>query len=133
MHSLPSLSFRIIGAAFSAYKALGPGHLENVYRNAVAILLQREGLNVRMEVRLLVQFEGISVGHCEADLIVEDTLVVETKVKDAILPGHEARLGAYLRCSGYELGLVLNFGPKRVDVRRVVETRNNRRSGGEVG
>jgi len=130
MPSFEPLSYRILGAAFRTHNALGPGHLENVYQNALAILLQREGMNVRSEVRLVVHFEGRPVGHCEADLIVDDQIVVETKAKDAILPAHEARLGAYLRCSGYQVGVVLNFGPVRVDIRRVDRTREEKKRSG---
>lgn len=129
MHTFEPLSFRIIGAAFKVHNALGPGHLEHVYRNALAIVLRREGLEVRIESRLVVHFDSIPVGHCEADLIVENKIVVETKAILSLLPGHEKRLGAYLRCSGFELGLLLNFGPVRVDVRRVMETREERKSG----
>ncbi|KAF0244935.1 MAG: hypothetical protein FD180_2085 [Planctomycetota bacterium] len=129
MNSFEPLSFRIIGAAYRVHNILGPGHLEHVYRNALAILLRQEGLKVEIESRLVVHFVGVVVGHCEADLLVEDQIVVETKAILAILPGHEVRLGAYLRSSGHEVGLLLNFGPVRVDVRRVVETREQSQSG----
>ncbi|MCC6740635.1 MAG: GxxExxY protein [Planctomycetia bacterium] len=123
------LTSRIIGAAFRAHNTLGPGHLEHVYRNALALLLQEEGLHCRVEAELPVHFQGVKVGLCEADLVVESVVVVETKAREGILPGHEARLGAYLRCSGHELGLLVNFGPVRVEVKRVVETRVGKRTG----
>jgi len=129
MPTFEPLSYRIIGASYRAHNALGPGHLENVYRNTLSILLKREHLAVRIEDRLVVHFEGLAVGHCEADLIVEDQIIVETKAKDGILPGDEARLGAYLRCSWYGLGVVVNFGPVRVEVRRVVNSQGWRKSG----
>ncbi|MCC6738409.1 MAG: GxxExxY protein [Planctomycetia bacterium] len=119
MLSHQDLTSRIIAGAFRVHNSLGPGHLEHVYQHALAHVLRREALDVRTEAALPVFFEGVRVGTCESDLIVNDLIVVETKAKDAILPGHEARLRAYLRASGYETGLVLNFGPARVDVRRV--------------
>jgi GxxExxY protein len=129
MLAFEELTSRIIGAAFRVHNTLGPGHLEHVYRNALALVLRREGLHVQVEAVLDVHFDDVKVGWCEADLIVERIVVVETKAREGILPGHEARLGAYLRSSGHELGLLLNFGPVRVDVKRVVETRVGRRTG----
>ncbi len=129
MLSHEHLTSRIIGAAFQVHNALGPGHLEHVYRNALALVLREEGIQVRIEAELPVHFHGVKVGWCEADLIVESVVVVETKAREGILPGHEARLGAYMRSSGHEVGLLLNFGPIRVDVKRVVETRVGKRTG----
>jgi GxxExxY protein len=120
------LTARIIGAAFHVYNVLGPGHLEHVYRNALALLLRREGLEVRTEVSVPVEFEGSGIGRCEADLMVEHIVVVETKAWRGIKPENETRLEAYLRSSGHELGLLLNFGPKRVEIKRIVETRIGR-------
>lgn len=119
MLSHHALTSRIIAAAFHVHNSLKSGHLEHVYQHSLAVVLRREGMAVRTEATLPVWFEGVRVGVCEADLIVDDLIVVETKAKDAILPGHEARLRAYLRASGHETGLLLNFGPARVDVRRV--------------
>lgn len=124
-----NLTSAVIGAAFRVHNALGPGHLEHVYRNALALTLRQAGLGLHLEKKLPVHFQGIEVGWCEADLIVEDLVVVETKALEGILPGHEARLGAYLRCSEYQLGLLVNFGPVRVDVKRVIETRRGKRTG----
>ena len=124
-----SLTSRILGATFRVHNTLGPGYLEHVYQNALALLLRREELRIRLESRLPVMFEGIEVGYCESDLIVEEIIVVETKAMASILPGHEMRLRAYLKCSGFETGLLLNFGPTRVDVRRLTQTREERKSG----
>ena len=123
------LTSRIISAAFRVHNTLGPGHLEHVYRNALALVLKLEGLDVQIEVVLPVHWGNVQVGRCEADLIVEKIVVVETKTGVGILAGHEVRLGAYLRSSGHEIGLLLNFGPVRVEVKRVVETRMGRKTG----
>ena len=112
------LTSRIIGAAFRIHNALGPGYLEHVYRNALALELEKEGFGVRIEVPIQVQYQGTVVSNCFADLIVERLVVVETKAKDALLPGHLSQLRAYLRSSGIEAGLALNFGPAKVDVKR---------------
>lgn len=119
MFQFQSLSHRIIGSAFQVHNTLGPGYTEHVYRNALAQLLSDAGLSVRIEVPLTVEFQGRAVGLCLADLIVDDILAVETKAQECILPGHQMQLRAYLRCSGIPAGLVVNFGPARVDVKRV--------------
>ncbi|MCC6740834.1 MAG: GxxExxY protein [Planctomycetia bacterium] len=115
-----SLTARIIGASFRIHNSLGSGFLEHVYRNALAHELEAEGLSVRVEPSFPVEYSGITVGFCRADLVVENLVVVETKAQEAILPGHRAQLGAYLRCSGCDAGLVVNFGPEKVEVKRVV-------------
>ena len=112
------LTCRIIGAAYLVYNKLGSGHLEHVYRNALAAVLKREGFRVQIESRLDVIFEGEMIGWCEADLVVNG-FTVETKAQEAILPGHKRRLRAYLRSCGKNSGLILNFGPVRVEVKRV--------------
>lgn len=131
-HSLylhKELTARIIGASFRVRRALGPGFLEHVYRNALQLELGDGGLRSRKEVGLPVMHNGRLVGECFADLVVEELVVVETKAVEAIRPGHLFQLHAYLRCSGLETGLVLNFGPTRVDVKRVAATRGT----GDVG
>lgn len=129
MSSFDPLTPRIIRAAFRVHNILGPGYLEHIYRNALALELRKMGHRVLIEVPLRVDYEGNDVGRCDADLIVDDIVVVETKATEAIQPGHRLQLRAYLRTAGYEIGLVLNFGPMRVDVNRVEETRVRRRSG----
>ena len=123
------LTSRIIGAAFRVHNVLGPGHLEHVYRNALALELAKAGLAVRVEGRIEVEYDGTLVGNCFADLVVEETVVVETKAKEAILPGHLAQTRAYLRASGLETGVVLNFGPMKVDVKRADLTRMEKKTG----
>src|SRR6185503_15811181 len=103
----PDLSSEVISAAFAVHNTIRPGHLEHVYQNALAVELANRGIRSTVESRLDIKYAGVVVGFCEADLIVERTLVVETKALDAILPGHLCRLRAYLRRSGYQLGLVL--------------------------
>ncbi|MBI2920077.1 MAG: GxxExxY protein [Planctomycetes bacterium] len=129
MHPHLDLTSRIIAASFRVHNDLGPGHLEHVYQNALALVLRGEGLHVQVESVIDIHFEGSRVGICEADLIVEDLVVVETKVTESILPGHQFRLKAYLRSSPHETGLVVNFGPVRVEVRRVTITGKRRNSG----
>lgn len=102
----------IIKAFYKVYNTLGYGFLEKVYRNALAIELRRLGLEVALEARILVYYEGEVVGEYFADLLVAGVVLVELKVVEKLLEEHEAQLINYLKATPYEVGLLLNFGPK---------------------
>jgi GxxExxY protein len=111
---------KILHAFFKVvYADLGYGFLEKVYENAMMIALRSMGLNVNNQERITVYFQGQVVGEYFADLIVEDKVIVELKAASRLLVDHEAQLLNYLRATPYEVGLVLNFGPKP-DFRRKV-------------
>jgi GxxExxY protein len=94
------------------YPQLGYGFLEKVYENAMAIALTSMGLKVEPQVEILVYFQNQVVGEYYADLVVNDVVIVELKAASRLLPEHEAQLLNYLRATPYEVGLLLNFGPK---------------------
>jgi GxxExxY protein len=102
----------VIGTFFDVYNALGTGFLESVYRNAMAAALNERRVHSIREALLEVIFRGVSVGSFRADLLVENTIVVEIKAARAIDSAHEAQLLNYLRASSAEVGLLLNFGPE---------------------
>ena len=118
---LGELTKLIIGAMFEVYNILGSGFLESVYANALAVELRLRGLRVERNVMFEIFYRGIPVGRYVADLIVESQVVVETKVARAIEAPHRAQLLNYLRATGLEVGLVLNFGPS-AQFKRVVST-----------
>lgn len=102
----------IIKAFYKVYNTLGYGFLEKVYKNALAIELQKLGLEVSPETRILVYYEGEVVGEYFADLLVAGVVLVELKAVEKLMEGHEAQLINYLKATPYEVGLLLNFGPK---------------------
>jgi GxxExxY protein len=102
----------IIKAFYKVYNTLGYGFLEKVYRNALAIEIQKLGLEVAPEARILVYYEGEVVGEYFADLLVAGVVLVELKAVEKLIEGHEAQLINYLKATPYEVGLLLNFGPK---------------------
>ena len=102
----------IIKAFYTVYNTLGYGFLEKVYRNALAIELRKLGLDVIPEARIIVYYDGEVVGEYFADLLVAGTVIVELKAVKRLLPEHEAQLLNYLKATPYEVGLLLNFGPK---------------------
>ncbi|MBI5034427.1 MAG: GxxExxY protein [Chloroflexi bacterium] len=107
------LTDKILFAFFKkVYHHLGYGYLEQVYENAMAIELRRIGLQVEKQAIIDVYYEGENVGEYRADLLVEGKVIVELKAAKSITDDHEAQLLNYLRATPYEVGLLLNFGPK---------------------
>jgi GxxExxY protein len=102
----------IIKAFYTVYNTLGYGFLEKVYRNALAIELRKLGLDVIPEARITVYYDGEVVGEYFADLSVAGVVIVELKAVKRLLSEHEAQLLNYLKATSYEVGLLLNFGPK---------------------
>ena len=111
----------IIGVMFDVHTTLGFGFLESVYANALTVALRALGLRVERHVAFEIFYRGQLVGRYVADLIVESRVVVETKVARSIEAHHRAQLLNYLRASGLEVGLVLNFGTS-AQFKRVVST-----------
>ncbi|MBU1660226.1 MAG: GxxExxY protein [Chloroflexi bacterium] len=113
---------KILYAFFKVvYPQLRYGFLEKVYENALAIVLRGMGLKVVQQAKISVFFQGQIVGEYFADLLVEDKVIVELKAARVISEGHEAQLLNYLRATPYEVGLLLNFGPKPDFRRRVFD------------
>ena len=111
----------VIGAMYVVHKELGSGFLENVYANALTVLLRGAGLLVEREVVFEIVFHGERVGWYRADMIVEKKVLVEVKSARGIHARHRAQVRNYLRASRLEVGLVLNFG-RSAEARRVIST-----------
>jgi len=103
------------------YPQLGYGFLEKVYENAMAIALASLGLKVQQQAKIFVYFQKQIIGEYYADLLVEDVVIVELKAVSRLLSEHEAQLLNYLRATPYEVGLLLNFGPKPDFCRKVYD------------
>jgi GxxExxY protein len=103
---------QIINAFFTVYNALGYGFLEKVYVNALIIELKKLGLQALQEVAIDVFYKGQVVGEYFADLIVGGLVIVEVKAVRSLCEEHEAQLLNYLKATPFEVGLLLNFGPK---------------------
>ena len=100
----------IINEAFHIHKAIGPGLLENVYKNCLAYRLNKKGLYVETERPIPVIYEEVKM-ECgyRADLVIEKSIVVETKSIEAIGPIHVAQVLTYLKLLDLRHGLILNF------------------------
>lgn len=116
------VGYAIIGAAIEVHRALGPGLLEGVYEECLAMELSLRGLCSQRQQRLPVIYKGHSVAaDLRIDLLVEDLVIVEVKAVEKLIPVHSAQLLSYLRLSGKPLGLLINFNVPllRDGVRRI--------------
>jgi GxxExxY protein len=118
---LDALSNRIIGCALTVANTLGSGFLEKVYENALALELRRAGLAVAQQHGISVVYLGVTVGDYVVDLLVEGAILVELKTVRALDRVHRAQCLNYLRATGMQLCLLLNFGTPRLEIRRVVQ------------
>lgn len=106
------LTDKIIGTFYEVYNELGFGFLESIYEEAMIIALEAKGLKIQQQVPVPVWFRGKKIGNFEADLIVNDLVIIELKAVKAISEIHIAQLLNYLKATEVEVGLVLNFGHK---------------------
>ena len=114
-----ALSERIIGYAFRVLNTLGAGFLEKVYENALAHEMREARLSVAQQKGITVYYNGTVVGDYVADLVVEETIVVELKASKTLEPAHTAQCINYLKATGMHLCLLLNFGRPRLEIHRV--------------
>lgn len=112
------LTEQIIGAFYTVYSALGYGFLENVYIRALMIEMKKRGMKAENEIPIKVFYLGQPVGNYYADLIVNNLVILEIKAVKNLVDEHEAQLLNYLKATPYEVGLLLNFGPKPETKRR---------------
>ena len=111
------LTDQIINCAFEVHKVMGIGFLEKVYEKAMFEELKSRGLKADSQCCITVQYKGINVGDYVADIIVEDVIIIEFKALDKLHDIHELQLKNYLKATGIEVGLLINFG-KSVEVKR---------------
>ncbi len=120
-HKHGDLTRKIIGIFYDVYTALGYGFLEKVYENAMALRLRKAGLEAVQQRPIAVRFDGEIVGEYFADIVVNDAVIVELKAAGQLAGEHHAQLLNYLKATPYEVGLLLNFGPKPQVVRKVFD------------
>jgi GxxExxY protein len=112
---------KIIRVFYGVYNELGYGFLEKVYENALALRLRKGGLAAVQQQPIAVLFDGEIVGEYFADIVVNDAVIVELKAAAQLAGEHHAQLLNYLKATPYEVGLLLNFGPKPQIVRKVYD------------
>ena len=112
----------IIQSFYKVYNQLGYGFREKVYSNALSIELEKSGVASARECPIDVHYDGRVVGEYFADLIVENCIILEIKSVQSLAVDHEAQLLNYLKATRFEVGLLLNFGPKPQIKRKVFIT-----------
>jgi len=114
------LTEKIIGAAIEVHRRLGPGFIESIYENALAIELRKRRVQYERQVELVVEYDGVEVGRHRLDLLVERTIVVELKAIKDVKDVHFAIVRSYLKAAGKQHGLLLNFAKPTLEVKRVI-------------
>lgn len=111
---------KIIGCSYTVANTLGSGFLEKVYENALAHELRKTGLAVQQQAGIAVNYDGVIVGDYVADLLVENKVLVELKTVKGIDNVHFAQCMNYLKATGLQVCLLINFGTPRIEIKRVL-------------
>lgn len=109
------ISYHIRGAIFKVYNALGPGLLESAYEAALIYELEKEGLDVKVQVPLPMIYESVKVAiGFRLDILVNDLVIIEIKSVESLLDVHHKQLITYLKLSGLRLGILVNFNSAEI-------------------
>ena len=117
---LDAVSEKVIGAAYKVSNTLGVGFLEKVYENALAHQLRKDGMKIEQQRPIKVYYDNVVVGDYFADLVAEGAVIIELKASKRIEDVYLAQTLNYLKATGLKLGLIINFGKPKVEIKRVV-------------
>ena len=117
---LDLITEKIIGCCYAVISVLGSGFLEKVYENALAHEIRETGLRVSQQHPIKVCYDGVEVGDYVGDLVIEDQVIVELKAVKALDTIHRAQCLNYLKATGYNVCLLINFGAPKLEVKRIV-------------
>ena len=115
------LTEKIIGCAYRVYNRMGFGFLESVYEKCILIELRKAGLDAEPQKPVRVRYDGEVVGDFVVDILVNDAVILELKSVRKLIEVHEVQLVNYLVATGKPIGLLINFGETRVEVKRKVK------------
>ena len=116
---IDELIYRVIGCMIEVHKQLGPGFLESVYRRAIAIEFQEQGIPFESEKKIELRYKGNHIGIHLLDLFVENGLVIELKTVEVLHKKHYAQVRSYLKAVQKPVGLLVNFAEFQLNTRRV--------------
>ena len=116
----PELSYKIMQAVFAVHNELGPGFLETVYEEALVYELQNNGIRVARQQQIQIFYRDHLVGTHRLDLVVEGIIILELKAVSDLHPIFNQQTLSYLKASGLKLGILINFGTKRIQSTRIV-------------
>ena len=118
----------IIGCAYRVYNQMGFGYLESVYEKCLLIELRKNALQAESQKAITVYYDNEIVGKFIADIVVSDTIILELKSVRSISKAHEVQLVNYLVATGKPVGLILNFGESKVDIKRKIREIKKKKS-----
>jgi len=113
------LTGKIIGCAMTVHSELGNGFQEIIYQRALAIEMQKSGLIFSQELEMTIYYDGISIGKRRVDFLVHDVIMIEIKATSKLEDAHLAQVINYLEAYKLETGLLLNFGSKSLEFKRI--------------
>ena len=121
---LDELARRTIGAAIEVHRHLGPGYLESLYEEALAVESTERRIPFARQTEITVVYKGNEIGKGRLDLLIDRQLIVELKTVDQLMPIHKAQVISYLKATGLPLGLLINFNVEvlKQGIKRVVLT-----------
>ena len=118
LHS--ELTEKIIGLAIKVHKNLGSAYAEKVYQRALYLEFKNSGLRFEREKEISIFYDKVRIGKQQLDFVIEGKIVIEVKKADRIEVVHVAQLASYLKAVGIKLGLLLNFGTSKLEIKRVI-------------
>ncbi|MBL7150530.1 GxxExxY protein [Candidatus Microgenomates bacterium] len=118
-HPHSKLTQQIIGIAIKIHKQLGPGFREKYYQRAMYLELQRTNLKFEREKKIRIPYGKITLGYHIIDFIIENKIIVELKSMKSLTDVEIGQLTTYLKLTGCEIGLLLNFGQPTLEIKRV--------------
>jgi GxxExxY protein len=117
------LSYSIVKAAYEVFNGFGPGFAENIYEEAMIVVLKKYGHTPEQQKRVDVYFQGVNLGFHKLDLVVDGRIILELKAVSEIAAVHKQQALAYLKATKLQLAIIINFGTGRLQVARVVNTK----------
>ena len=115
------LTEKIIACAYRVYNKMGSGFVESVYEKCLIIDLLKAGFLIEAQKAISVFYDGENVGEFIADIIVNDTVILELKAVKQLAKAHEVQLVNYLTATGKPVGLLINFGEDKVEIKRKIK------------
>lgn len=122
--TINALTEKVIGAAIEVHREIGPGYLESIYEQALAIEFAERRIRFSQQHPIHICYKGFAVGEGRLDFLVDNRLIVELKAVEALQPIHHAQVISYLKATGFSLGLLINFNAVTLTkgIRRVILT-----------
>ena len=114
------LSNKIIGSAIEVHNYLGPGFTERIYQKALMEELMLKKIEFESEKNVTIYYKGKNIGDYRIDLVIDNKIILELKAVEDIAKIHKAQLKSYLKATGKNIGLIINFSKVSLDVKRIV-------------